>query len=150
MAYHGIVIHVAFLKFLYYYIFALLVIFHMHHCVMEIRIKGLADSLDGFYSQLIEYGEQLFVNLIHTGHEGVFLLIFGNRCKAALEVVNHRKQFLNHAFCTHLKHSGFFFLGPFAEVIKLSHLASQFIGKILDLSIFFVFFILFPKEAFFL
>ena len=40
-------IHVAFLKFLYYYIFALFVILHMHHCIMEIRIKGLADHYYG-------------------------------------------------------------------------------------------------------
>ena len=65
VAYHGIVIHVAFLKFLYYYIFALLVIFHMHHCVMEIRVKGLA-GVDKVYKQLLTVFDELGVKPIEA------------------------------------------------------------------------------------
>ena len=45
--YHGVAVSVAFLEFLNDDIFSRLLVFHMHHRVVEIGIEFLADRLDG-------------------------------------------------------------------------------------------------------
>ena len=67
VAYHGIAVHVAFLEFLYDYIFALL-----HHPPHASLHCGNSDRSPGRPPRWVllpahpEYGQQLFVNLIHT------------------------------------------------------------------------------------
>ena len=117
----------------------------MHHCIVKIRIKFLANRFNRFYANLFECSHQLFVNLLHSFCKRVGLFFLRYSRDSSFEVIHNRKNLFYDIFRTDFVHLRFFFVCTLAEVIKLCHLTSESVSQFLNLLVFFIFFVLTTK-----
>ena len=87
VAYHAAAVLVTLLQFHGDLILAVLLILHMHHCVVQVRVELLAYCLDRFHSGIFQSFHELLVDLFNAFGEGRPLLILRHGCQASLEVV---------------------------------------------------------------
>ncbi len=118
----------------------------MHDCIVEIRIEFLPDCFDGLYSCTFQCSHQLLIDLLHSLDERIFLLFLLDGSKPPLETVNNRKYLIYDIFRSNLVHLGLLLIRALAKVIKLCHLTSEPVCKLLYLLVLFVLFILLAKE----
>ena len=54
---------------------------------MKARVEFLSDCLDGFYTDVLKFCHQLFVDTVHTVYERILFGFLGNRCQASFKII---------------------------------------------------------------
>ena len=71
---YTVFVHVTLLELFYYDVLSDCFIFHMHHCIMKIRIEFISYGFDSFYSHAVQCGKELLVDFFHSLYERIFFV----------------------------------------------------------------------------
>ena len=116
-----ILVKVSLLEFLHNDILTVILIIHMHHRIVIIRIKFLSHRLDRRYAKAFKDSKELLVDLFHSLCEGVFHILLRDQRKASLKIIYDRQDLLDDILRTHAVHCGFFLLGALPVIVEFRH-----------------------------